>query len=178
MNRIVCLIISSLLLSVLFVSPTPAQGRTTENVVRETYEKLEHYNAAARAFQREHAGRSSSPADAGLSFELTSLRAGNVAEILNQRYTELVTLPTGDVVSLTRGGHSLNGGPQESTFAAAWEHGQYASVFDPAWTVTDVFHFEAARYFDIKSYVSYRVTVKLEEKSRTYRALALFHDAT
>ena len=63
-----------------------------------------------------------------------------------------MTLPTGDVVSLTRGGHSLNGGPQEATFAAAWEPGQYASVFDPIWTCADVFHFEAARYYDVKTY--------------------------
>ncbi|HKG80580.1 MAG TPA: hypothetical protein VKA78_14195, partial [Pyrinomonadaceae bacterium] len=102
----------------------------------------------------------------------------NVQEILNQRYAELVTLPTGEIISLIRGSHSLDDGPQEATFAAAWEQGQYASVFDPMWTVSDVFHFEAARYFDIKSYVSYQVTVKLEEKSRTYRALALFHETT
>ena len=44
------------------------------------------------------------------------------------------------------------------------------------WTIADVFHFEAARYYDIKTYVAYQVTVKLEGRSRTYRALALFHE--
>src|SRR5215216_4866717 len=169
---------TSLLLSLLFVGPAGAQGRSDagqETVVRETYRKLEIYNAAARIFQKEMTRRPIR-AEANLAFELTAFRSGNVTEILNQRYADLVTLPTGDVVSLTRGGHSLDGGPQEATFAAAWEHGQYASVFDPACTVTDVFQFEAARYYDVKTYVAYQVTVKLDGRTRTYRALALFHE--
>lgn len=178
MNRTVCLIVTSLLLSLLCITPALAQERTSaspEKLVRETYEKLERYNAAAQIFAREHAA--TLRADAKLSFELTGFRSGRVEEILSQRYADLVTLPTGDIVSLTRGGHSLNGGPQEASFEADWEHGQYASVFDPGWTIADVFHFEAARYYDVKTYVAYEVTVKLKGRSRTYRALALFHEA-
>jgi hypothetical protein len=156
-----------------------AQDRNlaAEKLVRETYRKLETYHAAARRFKNELSGKSNA-SDAALSFELSDFRAGRVDEIINQRYAELVTLPAGEVVSLTRGGHSLNGGPQEATFDAEWQHGQYASVFDPAWTVADVFHFEAARYYNIKTYVSYQVTVRLQGKSRSYKALALFHEAT
>ena len=174
MNRI--LLITSLLLSALLAGPAIAHERTAESIVRETYKKLENYNAAALVFESEHAPKAVR-AGANLGFELANFRSGNVAEILNKPYAELVTLPTGDIVSLTRGGHSLNGGPQEATFAAAWEPGIYASVFDPGWTVAYVFHFEAERYYDIKRYVSYEVTVKLNGKSRTYRALALFHEA-
>ena len=177
MKRTVCLVLTSLLLSALGISAVMAQPAraSQEKLVRETYRKLENYNAAAQVFQNETT-KKPVRSEANLSFTLSDFRSGDVREILNQRYTELVTLPTGEVVSLTRGGHSLDGGPQEATFAAAWEGGQYASVFDPMWTVSDVFHFEAARYFDIRSYVSYQVTVRLEEKSRTYRALALFHE--
>jgi hypothetical protein len=169
---------TSLLFAVLFIGPIRAQGRSgaeQERVVRETYRKLEAYNAAAQIFQNE---MTSKPirAEVNLSFELTAFRYGVVAEILDKRYADLVTLPTGDVVSLTRGGHSLDGGPQEATFGAQWEHGQYAAVFDPVWTVADVFHFEAARYYDIRTYVAYQVTVKLDGRSRTYQALALFHE--
>ena len=173
------LLFTSFFLSLLFVGPAGALGRSNaerERVVRETYRKLETYNAAAQVFQNEMTRRSIR-AEANLSFELSAFRSGNVAEILNQRYADLVSLPSGDIVSLTRGGHSLDGGPQEATFAAAWEHGQYASVFDPVWTVADVFHFEAARYYDIRTYVAYQVTVKLNGRSRSYRALALFHEA-
>lgn len=181
MKRIVCLVLTSLLLSALDVGAVMAQVRplqaSQEKLVRDTYRKLENYNAAAQLFQNEQT-RKPFRAEANLSVELSDFRSGDVREIVSQRYAELVTLPTGEIISLTRGGHSLDGGPQEATFAAAWEPGQYASVFDPMWTVADVFHFEAARYFDIKSYVSYQVTVRLEEKSRTYRALALFHETT
>jgi hypothetical protein len=170
------LIFTSLLLCTLFVGPVMGQ-RSAEKLVRETYRKLETYNAAAQLFKNEFSRRPVR-VDAGLSFEFSDFRYGKIDEILNQRYASLVTLPAGDVVSLTRGSHAFNGGAQEATFDADWEHGQYASVFDPEWTVSDVFHFEAARYYDIKNYVSYQVTLRLKGKSRTYRALALFHEAT
>lgn len=171
------LILTSLLLCTLFTSSTMVHGRgsAAEKVVRETYRKLETYHAAAQVFKNEFSRRANR-FEAGLSFELSDFRAGRIEEILNQRYAELVTLPSGEVVSLTRGGHAFDGGSQEATFDAEWEPGQYASVFDPAWTVADVFHLEAARYYDIRSYVSYQVTVTLKSKSRSYKALALFHE--
>ena len=176
MKRTSCLIFS-LLLSL--ISPVLAQERSNaavqEKIVRETYRKLEIYNAAAQVFANERT-RKRFRAEASLKFEVGEFRSGNVQDILNTPYAELVTTPSGDVVSLTRGGYSEDGGPQEATFDAAWERGQYASVFDPAWTVADVFHFEAARYYDVRTYVSYRVTVRLEGRARTYRALALFRE--
>lgn len=175
MKRTVCLVFT-LLLS--FVGPVLGQERAAvqEKIVRESYRKLEIYNAAAQVFDNERTGKPFR-SEASLRFELSDFRSGIVPEILNKPYAELVMLPSGDVVSLTRGGHSENGGPQEATFGATWERGQYASVFDPLWTVADVFHFEAARYFDIRTYISYRVTVRLDGRSRTYRALALFREA-
>ena len=170
------LVFTSLLLCTL-VGPVMGQQSSAEKLVRETYRKLENYNAAAQLFKNEFSRKQVRWA-AGLSFDLSDFRVGKVDEILNQRYADLVTLPAGDVVTLTRGGHSFNGGAQEATFDADWEHGQYASVFDPDWTVADVFHFEAARFYDIKSYVAYQVTVKLKGKSRSYKAVALFHEAT
>lgn len=175
MHRLNCL---TLLLICLILFPVATQGRSAasqEKVIRETYRKLELYNAAAQVFLKEQSTRGSR-ADARLSFELTDFRSGNIQEIAGRRYAELVTLPTGEIVSLTHGSHSQDEGAEEATFAAAWERGQYASVFDPQWTVSDVLNFEPARYFDIAAYTSYQVTVRLEGKSRTYRALALFHD--
>jgi hypothetical protein len=173
-------LIFTLLLSLGFlVGPVLAQERSAaavqEKIVRETYRKLEIYNAAAQVFTNERTRTRFRP-EASLKFEVGDFRSGNVQDIINTPYAELVTTPSGDVVSLTRGGYSEDGGPQEATFGAAWERGQYASVFDPAWTVADVFHFEAARYYDVRTYVSYRVTVRLESRARTYRALALFRE--
>lgn len=162
-----------------FCVPAAAQLPSTaarEKLIRETYHKLEIYNAAAHVFQNEQS-TSRARSDARLSFALADFRSGAVQEILRQPYAELVTLPTGEIVSLTRGKHSFDDGPEEATFAAGWERGQYASVFDPQWTIADVLNFEPERYYDIASYTSYQVTVHLDGKSRVYRALALFHSA-
>jgi hypothetical protein len=156
------------------VIKTAAQS---ERVVREAYAKLETYNTAEQAMQNELTGKPVH-ADASLRFELADFRSGDVREILYKPYVGLITMPTGDVVSLTHGGHVIDSGPEEATFGAEWERGQYASVFDPQWTVADVFHFEPEKYYDIVSYSSYQVTVRLEGRSRTYRALALFHAKT
>ena len=162
-----------------FCVPAAAQSPSTaaqEKLIRETYRKLEIYNAAAHVFQKEQSTSRSRP-EAKLSFALTDFRSGAVREIWDKQYAELVTLPTGEIVSLTRGRHSLDDGPEEATFAASWERGQYASVFDPQWTIADVLNFEPAIYYDIAHYTSYQVTVNLEGRTRVYRALALFHRA-
>ncbi len=155
-----------------------AQVRFTapqEKQIRDTYRKLEIYNAAAQVFQNEPLGRALRP-EANLEVELSDFRSGHVQQIVTRPYAELVTLPTGEIVSLTHGSHSLDQGPEESMFVASWARGQYAPVFDPQWTIADIFNFEPARYYDIASYTSYQVTVRLEGKTRTYRALALFHE--
>jgi hypothetical protein len=153
---------------------TPSSAAQPEKLIRETYAKLEAYNVAAQILENEFTRKPLGP-ETGLRFTLGDFRSGSIKEILTQPYAGLITLPAGDIISLTRGSHALDGGPEEATFAAAWERGRYASVFDPQWTVADAFHFEPEKYFDIVSYTSYQVTVRLDGRSRTYRALALFH---
>ena len=159
---------------VLCLPATALSSTAQEKLIRETYRKLEIYNAAAQIFQQEQSAHASRVRES-LSFELTDFRSGKVQEIAARRYAELVTLPTGEIVSLTHGRHALDQGAEEATFAAAWERGQYASVFDPQWTIGDVLNFEPGRYYDLANYASYQVTVKLDGKSRTYRAVTLFH---
>ncbi len=177
MKRIARFAFSVVLLSIFMLVTALAQNRSSqrEKIVRETYQKLETYNAAAQIYRNEFAQKSLRT-DANLKFVLSDFRSGSIQEILSTPYRDLVTLPTGDIVSLTHGGHALDGGPQEASFGAEWEHGQYASGFDPVWTVADVFHFEPIRYYNIKTYISYQVSVTLEGRSRNYRALALFRD--
>lgn len=176
MNRLNRLTLFSLCFFCLPVAAAARSFTAQEKLVRDTYRKLEIYDAAAQVFQKEQSGRAGR-SQARLSFELADFRSGDLYEIAGSRYAEFVTVSNGEVVSLTHGSHSLDKGAEEATFAAAWERGQYASVFDPQWTIADVLNFEPARYFDITAYTSYRVTVTLEGKSRTYRALALFHRA-
>ena len=165
-----------LLLNSVFSLPAAAHVRSAasqEKLIRETYQKLELYNAAAQIFEAEQAQRRLR-LKPNLSFELSDFRSGPVQEIVGRPYAELVTLPTGEILSLTHGSHALDEGAEEATFAANWERGQYSAVFDPQWTVADVLGFEPTRYYDVAGYTSYQVTVKLDGKSRTYRALALF----
>jgi hypothetical protein len=159
------------------ISCATASAAQQEKLIRQTYAKLEAYNAAARALDTELT-RQQFRQDASLRFEVGDFRSGSIKEILNHPYARLITLPVGDVISLTRGSHVVDDGPEEATFAAAWERGRYAAVFDPEWTIADAFHFEPEKYYDVVSYTSYQVTVRLEGRTRTYRALALFHDKT
>src|SRR5262249_30540659 len=114
----------TLVLTLLFLSSLPAVAqvgaRGQEKLIRDTYRKLEIYNAAARLF---HVKQSNyhPRREAGLSFELTDFRAGDVPEIAGKRYVDLVTLPAGEVVSLTHGSHALDQEAEEATFDASWE---------------------------------------------------------
>ena len=158
-----------LILLVLFCIPAAAQMRTgvQEKLIRDTYRKLEIYNAAARVFEREQSARRLRR-EAELNFELTDFHSANVQEIAGRRYAELVTPATGEVVSLTHGSHSLDQGAEEATFDASWEPGQYASVFDPQWTIGDVLNFEPARYYELHVVPGYRQTCG--EESHVSRA--------
>jgi len=176
--------------SISAVAQEPVPGKTTGNVaaskkrvrfgpeeqlIRSAYAKLMEYNNAVKTLKKD-LGRQDVEAGSGLKFELSNFQTGPVLKILNRPYLDFVTLPTGDVISLTRGEYSINQGPQEITFEAQWEKGQYASGFDPQWTIQNALNFEPAKYADVGSYTSYTVTVTFQERSRTYRALVLFHN--
>src|SRR5262245_4583622 len=98
MKRIACFVLTMALLSLLTVVTAVAQNRSgqPEKIVRETYRKLETYNAAAQIYQNEFT-RKPLRADANLKFVLSDFRVGNVQEILFTPYRDLVTLPTGQI---------------------------------------------------------------------------------
>ena len=83
--------------------PSAAASRArprAEQLIRQTYAKLETYNAAAQVPQNESTAEAVFELTANLRFELSDFRSGNIKEILNQPYAGLITLPTGDVISL------------------------------------------------------------------------------
>jgi hypothetical protein len=150
-------------------------GSPEEQVIRETYAKLERYNVAAQEFRADSL-RTAIGAEANIKFELSGFRFGTIESILHKPYSSLVTMPSGEVVSLTHSSHRLNDEPEEATFAATWERGQNPAAFDMQWTVADAFHFEPSKYYDVRTFLTYQVTVRLEGRSRTYRAMALFRE--
>ena len=119
-------------LSVSAIAQEPSPGKTLgnltsrknrvrvgpeEQLIRSAYTKLIEYNEAVKTVKKD-LGRQDVDTGSGLKFELSNFETGPILKILNRRYLEFVTLPTGDVISLTRGAYSINKGPDEVTFEA------------------------------------------------------------
>jgi hypothetical protein len=156
-----------------------------EKLIRSTYEKLVVYERAARlksamAKNIAHdAMQTRVPIDEGtvLEFVFRDFRMGPINDILGAKYADLVTLPSGDIISIGHGISRDTERPEEATFDVSWVKGQYASAFDRNWTMSDAFVIESPKYVDVGEYASYEVTVRFENRTRTYRALVLFHNA-
>src|ERR1051325_7290947 len=150
-------------------APTPE-----EMVVRSTYEKLTKLNGAAQTSDR----TKSAPLDENsvLKFELTNFRVGPIKEIALTRAEELVSLPTGEILLLIRSETRENEDKPAVSYKAEWTAGLCAAIFEPQWTIADVMSFQSHKDFDIGEYAAYVVTVTYQGKTKTYKALALFHN--
>jgi len=137
--------------------PPPSAG--PESFVVQTYARLSDLAAASGGVAPLHA-------------EVTDVRTGPLNEILGARYTDLATLPSRAMILLT----PVNNGQRVTSVLAQWQRGQYATLVNPYETVGQVMSREPERYYDVSRYVSYAVTVTLDGRSETYRALALIHD--
>jgi len=146
-----------------------------EQLIRSAYAKLIEYNDAVKTLKKD-LGREDVEGGSGLKVELSNFKTGPILKILNKPYLDFVTMPTGDVITLTTSAYSINKGPEEVTFEAQWEKGQYASGFDPQWTIQNALNFEPAKYADVGSYTSYTVQVTFKERSRSYSAMVIFHN--
>jgi hypothetical protein len=146
-----------------------------ERCIRATYEKLTNLSKAARLLRRETAIQAATGDDA-LRFELRNFKVGPIQEIMSVLRGEIATLPSGEIIMLTRSTIKVNDGEERVAYAAAWTNGSYASVYDPKWTVSDVLAFEPENNYDVGKYASYEVAVFFQGRNRVYRALTLFHN--
>lgn len=147
-----------------------------EQIVRTTYEKLSTLNRAARLLRLNTSVSSSSMRDEALRFELSNFKVGPIHEIMSMLRVDIATLPSGQIIMLTRSTSRQTNGVERVAYEAAWTNGQYASVYDPKWTVSDVLGFQPETNYDLSEYASYDVAVFFQGQSRFYRALALFHN--
>ena len=162
-----------------------SQMSREEILVRSTYEKLVVYERAARlesamAKNIAHdAMQTSVPIDEGtvVEFVIRDFRVGPINNILSAKYADLVTLPSGYIISIGHGIWRDSEKPEEAMFDMSWVKGQYASAFDRNWTMSDAFVIESPKYVDVGEYAAYEVTVRFQNRTRTYRALVLFHNA-
>jgi hypothetical protein len=171
-----CVIASSL------SSPAEAAGRverkaepvrSEEQIVRAAYAKLSMYNKASYA--RTFGDNEWLAENVALSFDLRDFRTGPISDLMAERWSSVATFPEGDVISIVSKRTETPTGTQASV-RAEWGGGSWSVLSDQAWTVGEVLAVEHVQMHDVAKYTSYEVTVTLEGRSRTYRALALFHN--
>jgi len=144
-----------------------------EQAIRETYEKLTTLSKAARSLRKSVAG--SDDGDDELRFELRNFRIGPIQEIMSSVRGEIATLPSGEIILLTPTVVRMNNAEEQVAYDAEWTSGQYGSVYDPKWTVADLLGFEPEKNYDVSGYASYEATVHFKQRTRTYKAVVLFH---
>ena len=174
-------IVSTILLTALMAVPcfagehaTARMRSTLERIefVRATYAKLARFNHAERVRETGDLTQFDNPL--ALRFELSDFHAGNISAILNVPWTRLTPM-AGEVLTITANG-IFEDDREMVAYAARWEPGLYSSSILPSETLGDVLSRYASDYYDVGSYLAYTVTVTFEGRSRTYPALALFHD--
>jgi hypothetical protein len=156
-------------------NPKSASVTAQEKVIRAAYEKLTRLSRAALFINDESR---TEPVDTALflNFELGNFKVGPIEEIKNALHGKIKDPGAGAIVTIARSVTSLNGGQEYVAYKPKWTTGRYASIYDHNWTIADTFALYPTEYYDVGSYALYDVTVRFENKTRTYRALALFHN--
>lgn len=150
-------------------------GFAEERLIRQTYLKLTALNEAAR---RREAGRlGTRPQPGALGFQLDDFRTGPVTEIANQLVADLASLPVGEIVRVVASTiKETTDSDETAAYGARWVPGGYSTSVDPQTvTVAEALQLMGAEYADVGKYTSYRVTVSLDGKERTYRAMVVYH---
>ncbi|MEO6589028.1 MAG: hypothetical protein ABIP06_06845 [Pyrinomonadaceae bacterium] len=147
-----------------------------EKLIRLAYKKLSIYNSVARYREGE---KLKEVLNNALKFELSDFRSGSIKEIEDALYNDIKNAPNGEIIQLSRSAirQTVDKIEREEqiTYRAEWTPGKYATMSDRNWTIGDIITLEALKYYDVKQYTSYKVTVSFEGKSRSYSAIVLYH---
>lgn len=147
-----------------------------ENVVRAAYAKLTRFSRAALLVDTR--AESNLPSeDRYLRFELSNFKVGAIQEILTSPHREILTYGSSEILEISRMVTLHNDADPHVAYRADWKPAQYASGYDPGWTMGDLISYAIATYHDVGGYASYDVRVSFKGKNRTYRAVALFHNS-
>lgn len=157
------------------VQQVPSFASEAENVVKAVYEKLTRFNKASLLID-DRTDAKLPVVDRYLKFELSNFRVGPIQEILGLPHPEVVTYGSGEILEIIRVVTVVNEADRHVAYRADWKSAEYASGYDPGWTVGDLMSYTIGKYHDVGGYASYNVTVWLKGKQRTYRAVALFHN--
>lgn len=149
-----------------------------ERAVREAYRKLIRLQKAYRLIPTQDRSVNASGEVGSLNVTVKNFRVGPIREIENEPALQLITKYSGDVLELTRTRIQHNKGTEYVAYKLEWTRGQYASITDPSWTVANLMLFEPSIYYDAERYALYDVALSYQNRSRIYRALAVFHTPT
>ncbi len=185
------------LLCIIFVSPARGQERSlrslpasrpatiarrtpvktaAEMVVRKAYAKLTELSKAALLIGAEGAVTPTTKNDQFLSFELGNFRIGPIQDIMDRLHSRIITGGSGQIIEISRVITQMNKEEEHVAYRAEWASGQYASAYDPSWSMRERLSFESDLYYDLGSFALYDVKVAFQGQTRRYRAIALFHN--
>jgi hypothetical protein len=145
-----------------------------EQVVRAAYEKITTLNRAA-LWIYDPPATESVDGEQVLKFELSNFQVGPIEEIKGRLHSEIKTGGGGDIIELSRTTTRLNQEEEHVAYKAQWIVGRYSSIYDRRMTIRELLALDP-RTSDVGEYALYDVTVWFKGKSRSYRALALFHN--
>lgn len=153
-----------------------AVGDEEEKIIRRTYAKLTLYNIVER-YDRAKSEKTPINHAKAIHFQFRDFHTGPISEIYARQMREVIDFPSGNIIHVS--GHSVvnHGSGDEDThvmYHAEWANGLYASGPDRQITVGE--DLTMAGVHDVGKYTSYTVTASLEGKSRTYKALVIWHE--
>src|SRR5262245_12672471 len=154
--------------------PMPEKGggmSSEEKTVRDVYARLMRYHTAARDEASANRGVIYEAADY-ITFGVNNVKTGSIEEIFDRSLPELVTPRGGEIINLKPNYLRGADGLAHASYDAAWETLSDEGKPDQTASPT-VLQAGGGRYNDAVKYTSFEVTVSLEGKRRTYRAIAL-----
>ena len=167
--------------------PNPGLMSNEEKLVRDVYTRLMRYQSAAVDELAAKTGREAQPDDY-LVFELRGIHTAPIQEIYARPLAEFLTF---------RGGDSLSIKPNTRRKGKELPHASYGAEWAPAGsagarsdspasvaasliektdlaTVASLLSQLGSSFANVTQYTSYEVTMRLNGKQRTYRALVLY----
>lgn len=166
-------------ISELALTPRSTGFRQGEELLRLAYGKLVLYARAGQAAKAEVKRRGYDPSDS-LKIELNNIHTGRIDEIANKPYGSLLTKPSGYVLRIAAGTQTMNSGPPHIFYDAEWQYSDYNGSLLEDWERMTIGEFLrlVPGLEDVDKYTSYEATVQMEGRSRTYRALVFYHNAS
>lgn len=165
-------------------TPPPAREASQIGIVNEedllklAYGRLALYVKAGHGF-RAVSKETVYSSDDEIRFRLQNIHTGPIEEILDKSYGSLITKPTGYVVKITPTLRSLGDGPKHVLYEARWERSRYETTMLENWetdTVRQLLNYLGEQMTDVDKYTSYEVTISMDGRDRTYRAMVLYHN--